>query len=121
MQVFDVDSSLLARELEFLEELNPNAPEYVGAFDEDQSIVHLTLQLKEGESGSLVYFRSDKSANQTQSIEATIHEEKDIFTHHREVKVNFFKGAVTGYDVSGYQKIIQRDTIRFKISARFKD
>lgn len=121
IQLFDVDSSMLTRELDFLGEINPNAPEYVGAFNEDVSLVHLALTLNEGENGSLKYFRSSKSANQTQSIEATIHEDKDIFTHHREIKINLFKDVITDYEITGYQRIVRRDTIRFSISGKFQN
>ncbi len=111
---FSPDSTGWAQELSFLKEINPNQSGYVGAFDESKEGSSLELQLQEGENGSLTYFSSIPTDNLL-SIRATIHEDKDVYTHHKEVVVNFLNGKIKSYQVDGYQKIVLNDTIRFRI------
>ena len=108
------DSATWAQELSFLKEINPNQSGYVGAFDKSEDDRSLLLKLQEGEKGSLTYF-SYTSTNDLISITATIHEDKDVYVHHKEVVVNLAEDKIKDYQITGYQKILLKDTIRFKI------
>ncbi len=109
-----MDSAGWNDELSFLKEINPNQTEYVGAFEESETGNSLVLKLQEGEKGSLTYF-SRTSDDALLSITATIHEDKDVYIHHKEVEVNLVNGKIIDYQIIGYQKILLKDTIRFRI------
>ncbi len=114
------DSASWARELAFLKEINPNQSGYVGAFDEIRDGNSVVLKLKEDEKGSLTDF-SIIPTDSLVSITSTIHENKDVYVHHKEVVVSFFNEKIKDYQVTGYQKILLKDTIRFEIKGIIVD
>ncbi len=110
------DSTSWMSELSFLKEINPNQPEYVGAFLKSEEGSEVSLELAEGENGVLKSLIYSKSADQFQYIKASFHEDKDIYSHHREVSMRFTDGLLQSYEINGYQKMMLNDTVRFKIS-----
>lgn len=116
-QMLVLDTVSWKKELSFLKEINPSLPEYVGAFKKSSADQTTHLVLKEGEKGSLKAF-SYKKENNTLKIRATIHEDKDVYVHHREVVANFREGLLENYSIEGYQKIMLKDTMDFKITAK---
>ena len=112
-----LDSVGWASEFSFLEEINPNQAEYVGAFDELLSNGFF-LSLKEGENGSLKKL-SVLETDSTTSIVALIHEDKDIFVHHREIELILEDGIISSYRIDGFQKILYKDTIKFSVKGEF--
>ena len=116
-----MDSVSWKKELSFLEEINPNQPEYVGAFVKVIENGQTQLKLREGEKGSLKSLIYKKSEGSIIYIQATIHEDKDVYVHHQEIEVNFSGGLTTSYSIDGYQKIMMKDTIKFKIKGKIPD
>lgn len=114
-QVLTMDSASWEKELSFLEEINPNQPEYVGAFGESSDQGKLMLTLDVGERGVLKMLEFE-STDEISSIKATIHEDKDVYVHHREIELKFSNQILSSYSIEGYQKIMLKDTVRFKIS-----
>jgi hypothetical protein len=115
-KIIEMDSILWKKELSFLKEINPNTPEYVGAFEklEDEFGTQLTLMPDEkGELKKLTYVLDTKKYV---LIKATIHEEREVYVHHREFNVTFENGLLKSYRISGYQKIMLKDTIEFRIT-----
>ncbi len=115
IRMLTMDSTAWKEELSFLDELNPNQPEYVGAFDERKSTTVTDLKLKPAEKGALSRFLYEKEKGKIVRIQATIRENKDIFIHYREVSITFEDGLISEYYIHGYQKILFKDTISFKI------
>ncbi len=114
-RLLQLDSAGWAEELAFLQEVNPNQSGYVGAFDESTKDNELVLKLKMDENGSLRNFSFTKESGNV-LIAATIHEDKDVYVHHKEIQINLFDRKILDYEIEGYQKILLGDTIRFRIS-----
>ena len=110
-----MDSSTWNKELAFLEEINPNRPEYRGAFKEINSDRLLELKLDENEKGSLKKLSLEGANGIVTSIQAIIHEDKDVYVHHQEIEITLSNGQIASYSIAGYQKIILKDTIKFRI------
>ncbi|MEO1255463.1 MAG: hypothetical protein AAFY41_11360, partial [Bacteroidota bacterium] len=51
-----------------------------------------------------------------QEIKASFHEDKDVYIHHREISLKFSDGLLSSYQIDGYQKMMFKDTVRFKIA-----
>lgn len=111
------DSVAWLKEVGFLEEINPNKPEYKGAFEEESLENQLSLKLKEGENGSIKSFSIKTTGNQS-VVNVTIQEDKTIFVHQKKVSAKFLDGKLTEYSIEGTQKIILKDAIDFSISAK---
>ncbi|MEQ9402373.1 MAG: hypothetical protein RIM99_02205 [Cyclobacteriaceae bacterium] len=111
----EMDSAKWKKELSFIQEINPNQPGYVGAFERIRSDNKDELILKEGEKGSLKKLTVERSEKGISSLEAIIHEDKDVFVYHKEIKIHFNDGLISSYEIDGYQKILMKDTIRFRI------
>ena len=115
-----MDSSAWASELSFMKEIFPNKPEYVGVFDRFSNGNKVTLLLKAGEPGILK--RLEISNSETSSeITATVHEDKDVYVHHREVNIKLNSGIIQSFDIQGYQKMLLNDTVWFAISGVILD
>lgn len=116
VKVMNMDSAKWEKELSFLKEINPNQPEYVGAFEKTGDELNQTLSLASGERGALKqtsYSRSDEGFN---NISAIFHEDKDVYVHHREISLNFKDGILESLNIDGYQKMMFNDTVRFRIN-----
>ena len=113
-----MDSTQWAKELSFLKEINPNQPEYVGAFSKSIEGTKTILSLNPGEGASLKELSYDQQAGVFSIIRAIIHEDKDVYVHHREIEVFFQNGLLSKYQINGYQKIVLKDTIEFRIKGK---
>ncbi|MEP1034003.1 hypothetical protein [Ekhidna sp.] len=115
VRVLNMDSTTWSEELAFLKEVNPNQPEYVGAFEKSGDEFSQTLTLVAGENGALKRTTFSKSDIGYQKINATFHEDKDVYIHHREIELNFQNGLLRSLQIDGYQKMMFKDTVRFRI------
>lgn len=113
---FDMDSTKWADELSFFIEMNPNQPEYVGVFEKSTADAQTKLVLKEGEKAILKRLVYTMEGDSYSSVQSTIHEDKDVYIHHREIKVQLEDGRITSFDIQGYQKVILKDTVWFGIT-----
>lgn len=118
---WQVDSTKWAHELEFIEELNPNRSEYIGAFDQVINGPVMQLSLKKGEKGALKALNYEKTDSKTAKIHVSLLEDKGIYIHCREVYLTFFNGKLKEYAIKGYQKTLMKDTIFFSIKGRLLD
>lgn len=114
-RTFQMDTSAWKKELSFLSEINPNQAEYVGVFEVQENDHQIELNLKSGEIGVLKHLTVIKLEDQFQSIRAIVHEDKDVYTHHREVKLTFDDNLLNSFEIKGYQKMLFKDTVRFAI------
>ena len=115
---FEMDSAKWKKELAFLKEINPRKPEYVGIYRVEKQENKQVLRLAEGENSILKIVRIEYLADDFLTVEATIHEDKDVYVHHRDIKVSFSDGVIDSWKINGYQKIMLKDTIRFAISGK---
>ncbi len=115
VQILSMDSTKWQKELSFLKEINPNQPRYVGAFNKSGDELNQTLTLAEGENGALKKLSFSRDVNGFEKILASFHEDKDVYVHHREIEIRFEDGKVYSLRIDGYQKIMFKDTVRFRI------
>lgn len=113
--MFDLDMDGWKKELSFLKEINPNTPEYVGAFEKSEKDYFTQLLLMQGEKGELKMLSYIIAKDGYSWLKGTIHEDKEVYSHHRDFDINFENGLLKNYTISGYQKIVLKDTIAFKI------
>lgn len=114
-KTFQMDTSKWKKELSFLDELNPNRPEYVGVFEVEEMENVIKLNLKEGESGILKNLVITKVKGQYVRISGTIHENRDVYICHKDTEVLFKSGLIHVWKILGYQKMMFNDTVNFKI------
>lgn len=115
VKMLDMDTTEWKKELSFLKEINPNTPEYVSAFRKVENESEIQLKLSSGEKGELKMLTYSLNDDGFTIIKATIHEEKEVYVHHRDFDLSFEKGLLKSYEITGYQKIVLKDTIEFKI------
>jgi len=118
---FEMDSSKWKEELSFLTEMNPSQPEYVGVFAVETVNNNTLLTLKDGERGILKRLEISKTGEEISAIQATIHEDKDVYVHHREIQVSINDGLINNFKIIGYQKMMLKDTVRFGIEGKALD
>ena len=116
-----LDSVGWANELAFFKEINPNQPGYVGVFQKESNKDQLTLTLNPEEKGILMQLKLDGVEGAYRRIDAVIHEDKDVYVHHREITVFFEQNQIRRYSISGYQKLLFNDTTRFSIEGILTD
>ncbi len=112
------DSAKWIGELDFLKEINPNQPEYVGSFEKAENDSEIKLTLLDTENGALKSLSYLLQENEFQYIRASFHEDKDVYVHHREILMNFKNGILFTYKIDGYQKMLLKDTVWFGIEGR---
>ncbi|WP_436514399.1 hypothetical protein [Ekhidna sp. To15] len=113
--VLNMDSAKWVKELSFLKEINPNQPEYVGAFVKSGDELNQTLNLAEGENGPLKRTTFSIGDAGYEKVIAIFHEDKDVYIHHREIELNFADGLLRSFQIEGYQKMMFKDTVRFSV------
>lgn len=116
--VLSMDSIKWRKELSFFTEMNPNQPEYVGAFLVNRNDERTAFELKPNENGILKQLTLEKSASEYTRMTAIIHEDKDIYIHHRDINVAISNGQIDSFLIEGYQKVILKDTVWFRISGK---
>jgi hypothetical protein len=105
------------KELAIFKEIDPQLSDYTGAFIEEINGDQTTLTLKEGENGSLKKASFMINDGQVTSIKAEVHEDKQVYIHHKSIQVLFRDNNIKTYRVDGYQKMLFKDTVFFKIRA----
>ncbi|WP_420576662.1 hypothetical protein [Ekhidna sp.] len=118
VKIVEMDSAKWAEELSFLKEINPNQPEYVGAFTKETDGNKTLLTLGPDEKGELKKISYIKIGDIYSTMNATFHEDKDVYVHHRDINVTFRDGLIQSVEINGYQKMMFRDTVRFGINIK---
>ncbi|MEM7297007.1 MAG: hypothetical protein AAF391_01940 [Bacteroidota bacterium] len=118
VNTFQMDTSVWKDELSFLEEINPNKSEYLGSFSIAEKGNLVAYTLKEGEKGVLKQLSILSESGEYQFIKGTIHEDKDVYTHHRDIEINLADGVIQSFTIDGYQKMMFKDTVLFGIKGK---
>ncbi len=118
VKAFAMDTSKWKEELAFLKEINPKKPEYVGTYQRVKEGSSERLTLIDGENSILKNLSIEYTAEEYRSIAAVIHEDKDVYVHHRTIDISFEEGRISNWSIEGYQKIMLKDTIWFTISGK---
>jgi len=108
------DSTQWNDELDFLNAINPNKPEFKGSFDVVEKEGGILVTLKTGEKHSLQQLSYSKEG-ENETLKALIQEDKQIFSLEKRVKINFAGGLISNYKIEGFQKILLKDTTKFMI------
>lgn len=115
VQILSMDSTKWLKELSFFKEINPNQPRYIGVFAKSGDELNQTLTLAEGENGALKKTSFSRNDDGFEIIQASFHEDKDVYVHHREIEIRFEDGKLNSFRIDGYQKMMFKDTVRFRI------
>lgn len=115
VKMIEMDSAKWAEELSFLKEINPNQPEYLGAFSIEMNGNQTQLTLSPDEKGELKKVSYVKIGDIYSALYATFHEDKDVYIHHRDISISFQDGLIQSVEIKGYQKMMFKDTVRFGI------
>ncbi|MEM9896730.1 MAG: hypothetical protein AAF789_10205, partial [Bacteroidota bacterium] len=105
-RLFEFDSVRWKKELDFILDINPRKPEFIGAFEVQEGATNLRLVLKPKENVDLKAIDINYNKADYGSIKAIIHEEKDVFTYHRDIDISFRDGIIDHWKISGYQKVL---------------
>ena len=119
-KVIPMDSARWKEELLFLKEIDPSKPELVGVFEKTENKKGILLLVKNGEKSSLRRLGISYEGGLTTSINAIIHEQKEVFTYYHEIQVKFSEGIINQWQIKGYQSMMLSDTVNFELSARVK-
>lgn len=110
-------NSFLEKEWNFLESYDINKPGFVGAMDVIQSGNMLRYQPKAGQKVFLDYIEYTFDQNNISSIKGSSLDDKakSIYGSARKFNLLFEDGTLKEYSISGYQKIIMKDTVYFEV------
>ena len=121
VQALLIDSVFFDKEWSFLSSFDLNKPRFVGGIESIKTQQTVRYQPKTGQNYLLDYleFQFDR-ANQLVQVTGAFSDEqaKSIYASAREFSLKFENGKIQSYRVSGYQKIIMKDTVHFEIVGR---
>ncbi|MEQ9304185.1 MAG: hypothetical protein RJQ14_09740 [Marinoscillum sp.] len=110
------DTSGWNEEFIIIRDFNLNKAYYVGSYArldlEDGFEYHLEDDIKAPVSS----FRVTERDGSLAEIQASYFEDKTIFQHKRDLKITFVNQLIKTYQISGYQKMVMKDTIFYTIS-----
>lgn len=114
-----------ATELNTFKSLNINRAYLVGSYEKYSDPKNMTLEygLKEGEKGGPLYVKMWTDEHDgLKEIDGALHESNTLYTAEKRYNLRFDpnNGRLLSYEFSGYQKLILRDTVQFKIMGRIK-
>ena len=102
-------------ELSFFKEIDPYQKKYMGTFKKNKNDSLLILNLKPDEKGILKRFEHSTSHQGIRNIKATTHEEQMLYIYHCEFEITLKNDTLADYSINGYQKILLKDSIHFKV------
>lgn len=112
------DSAVLEEEFNIIRDLNINLPRYIGAFDIGRIPGRITYKKKAGEQVPVEALIIETKPNQT-LIKGIYYEDKQVFQHKRTIKIRInSQGLISNYHISGFQKMIFRDTVSYQIDSQ---
>ncbi len=120
LQVIQLDTSGWRDEFSIIRDLDLNVPNYVGAFDIQEGDNFIQYYRSDGQDVPIEYveyqFREDGSLK---SIKGSFMDDKArlIYSVYREYELNFDSGLLQAYRITGFQKMMLKDTTRFEVKA----
>lgn len=110
------DSSGWDAEFTIIRDFNLNKSHYVGAYQVQDSAGYIVYTLVDDIDAPVRSFEILKKQGSVVSIASDYFEDKSIYQHRRKLQLHFDEGLLKTYEIKGYQKMILKDTIRYRIS-----
>ena len=113
-----IDAAFLEKEWEALEAFNINKPGFVGAIDVIKSDSSILYKPKAGQNIKLDFVQytfSHQGALSRISGAFLDDNAKTIYGSFRNFQLDFEEGVIDQYQISGFQKIILKDTVFFEV------
>lgn len=110
------DSAGWAREFIIVRDFNLNKPFYVGAYEVVHNGDTTQYTLKKGEDAPVKQMSIIMGAEGLLAgISGTYQESNAVFDHTRHLQLSFMAGLLDEYSISGFQKMILRDSVNYRI------
>ncbi|WP_258102845.1 hypothetical protein [Marinoscillum sp. MHG1-6] len=116
-KVVTLDSSGWAEELSALREFSITEPAMVGSFEESTNGNTQRFDLKKDEKAVVRYFQIQETDGKA-LIQAQNLAEKTIYTDKKELTLTITDGVIEHYRITGFQKMIMKDTIYYEIAGQ---
>lgn len=116
IQIQSADSAAWNEAFIIIRDFNINKAHNAGAYSVTQKGTHVIYEPSGDAKVAVRRFELQKQGNQLIAIEGTYFEDKSIYQHLRTLRLEFNEGILTRYEVSGFQKMILNDTVRYAIS-----
>ncbi len=111
------DSTGWVDQFDLLTDFSPSIPAYVGAFVVSKTEQEESYKIKENQRSPLKSFSIRENAGE-KIITAELLENKGIYTDYKQMKIILRNELLEAYSISGYQKMMLKDTIRYTIEAK---
>ena len=118
--VFDPDTSRLKDEFKIFREFDLNKTNYVGAYEPVVSGNLIRYELKPDQESPVKYLEIKTKNDEVLQIEGLFAENKEIFQHQREMKINFSNGLISAYSIRGFQDMVMKDIVHFQTEVHFR-
>ncbi|MFT6865498.1 MAG: hypothetical protein ACJA08_000319 [Cyclobacteriaceae bacterium] len=116
-QIFSPDSTQWVEQFELLKDFSPSSSLYVGAFEVTKLENEEVYLPKDSLKTPLKYFSVSENM-EGRVITAESQVEKGIYSDNKKMRIVFKRGVMDGYTVTGYQKMMLKDTLRYTIEAK---
>lgn len=114
------DSAGWESEFIIIRDFDLNKPYNVGAYTVDQEEGVQSYRLADQTLDAPVkYFDVERGADGLK-ITSEYYEDKSIYQHRRKLSLQFHNNLLLSYEVKGFQKMIMKDTIHYRISGEVK-
>lgn len=110
------DSAGWQDELRIVRDFNLNKPSYVGGYSEEVSDGNIQYVLAGKLRSPVQYFEIDQSGRQIDQIRSRYFEDKSIYQLQRDLELVFEGSLLKSYRISGFQKMILKDTVKYTLS-----
>ncbi len=117
VQSVTFDSSDWANELKIFRDFELNKANYVGAYQVTEGESFTRYDLKKGEKSPVEYLKLELKEESVASIEGEFLEDRAIYQHQRKIKLYLEDKKISHYEVTGFQKMISKDTIKYAITS----
>lgn len=120
-RVIQMDSSEWEKELQFFRQLNINEPRLVGGFRVDSTGSRINYLPKKQTSSRVEELTIIFQEGNVSEISGRIFEENDIYETKKNILVVFDNEIIESYALSGYQKIVLKDSAEFTIIGKIEE
>lgn len=119
-EIFDPDTTRLKDEFKIFREFDLNKTNYVGAYEIKKTGNQVRYELKPDQKSPVKYLEIVSDDEGIYRIEGLFFEDKEIFKHKREIRVEFSDGLVSAYSIEGFQDMVMKDTVQFQTKVKFE-
>lgn len=110
------DTAGWKEEFIIIRDFNLNKSYYVGAYTTKALDHGYRYELVANNKAPVLVFEVLKTDGDITSITATYFEDKTIYQHKRKLRLDFDGSALKGYSITGFQKMVMKDTVNYSIS-----